>query len=70
MAKSQCFVLMVDICKDSHTSQMIEYAVMAMKEVFQREYLNDLTVFLFAYDTNLSYYDFSGSEPTRIVVNL
>jgi hypothetical protein len=70
IAKMDCFVVMVDLSREAHTSQQLEYAVMAMKEVFQRPEFDDLAVFLFGYDINLSYYDLGGSEPQRIVVGL
>lgn len=61
IGRSDCFVLIIDISRDAKTYQMLEYGIIAIKEVLKREEFDNLTIFLFAYDTHLSFYDFGGS---------
>jgi hypothetical protein len=51
------------------TSQMLFYAVSAIKEILARPEFDEHVVFLFTFDESLHYYDLEGSEPTRTIVD-
>lgn len=55
-----CFVFLLDVSNSAAASQMLFYAVSAIKEVLADERFDDYYVLLYTYDESLHYYNLEG----------
>ena len=67
--KDLCFVFLIDVSKNSADSQLLFYAVSAIKKVMAREQFNGYVVLLYTYDTNLHCYSFENGSVSRTIVD-